>query len=150
MLGIGGSPLSTYGSGVPNIPQSSPPTPAPRAGEPAFNCQRPSVPLCPYDAGVRVDTGCLASPENTNATCSDGVDNDCDGFTDCIDWSCTNTRVVTVCPSTRDAGACVCRGAEATAAACRNGVDDDCDGFVDCADFDCSMHPTLSLCRDGG
>ena len=115
-----------------------------------FNCQRPSVPLCPYDGGVRVDTGCFATSENTNASCGDGVDNDCDGYTDCNDRSCTNTCVVTVCVSTRDAGSCVCRGAESTASACSNGVDDDCDGFVDCADFDCSMNPALSLCRDGG
>jgi hypothetical protein len=115
-----------------------------------FDCQRATVPLCPRDAGVRVDTGCVSVPENTNATCGDGVDNDCDGFTDCADRSCTTTCVVTVCVSTRDAGACVCRGPEATASACGNGVDDDCDGFVDCNDFDCSMNPSLSLCRDGG
>jgi hypothetical protein len=116
-----------------------------------FNCQRPSVPFCPSDAGVRVDSGCIASPENTNASCADGVDNDCDGFTDCIDRSCTNTCVVTVCASTRDAGSCVCRGAEATVGACSNGLDDDCDGFVDCSDFDCSMNnPAVTFCRDGG
>nr|MBK7069072.1 hypothetical protein [Deltaproteobacteria bacterium] len=117
-----------------------------------FNCQRSSVPFCPYDAGVRPDTaGCVASPENTNATCADGIDNDCDGFRDCNDRSCTNTCVVTVCVSTRDAGSCVCRGAESSVGACSNGLDDDCDGFVDCMDFDCSMNnPAVTFCRDGG
>jgi len=26
--------------------------------------------------------------ENTKETCSDGIDNDQDGFTDCEDWDC--------------------------------------------------------------
>ena len=119
-----------------------------------FNCQRPSVPFCPSDAGVRTDTGCIAAPENTNGACSDGVDNDCDGYTDCIDRSCTNTCVVTVCAADgggRDAGACVCRGVESSVGNCSNGLDDDCDGFTDCSDFDCSMNnPAVTFCRDGG
>ncbi|MBN1905327.1 MAG: hypothetical protein JW927_09540 [Deltaproteobacteria bacterium] len=27
-------------------------------------------------------------PENTNKACSDGLDNDQDGYTDCADWDC--------------------------------------------------------------
>ena len=35
--------------------------------------------------------------ENTNALCSDGVDNDGDLFTDCEDFSCSHSDTVTVC-----------------------------------------------------
>ena len=35
--------------------------------------------------------------ENTNALCSDGVDNDGNLFTDCEDFSCSHSDTVTVC-----------------------------------------------------
>ena len=40
--GIPGRPLSLYGSGPANIPQSTPPTPAPMAGDPGANCHAAS------------------------------------------------------------------------------------------------------------
>ena len=45
--------------------------------------------------------------ENTNALCSDGIDNDCNGYTDCNDYYCSRyTASVTVCNGTTptDAG----------------------------------------------
>jgi hypothetical protein len=36
--------------------------------------------------------------ENTNALCSDGVDNDGDGYFDCVDYNCSQSSSVTVCP----------------------------------------------------
>jgi hypothetical protein len=42
--------------------------------------------------------------EDTNAACSDGVDNDLDGFADCADAECTETPGVTVCGSADDTG----------------------------------------------
>ncbi|NUP13985.1 MAG: hypothetical protein HOW73_48745 [Polyangiaceae bacterium] len=35
--------------------------------------------------------------ENTDALCSDGADNDGDGYTDCIDYNCSMSSNVTVC-----------------------------------------------------
>jgi hypothetical protein len=62
-----------------------------------------------------------ARPEDTAAACSDGVDNDADGFVDCNDFNCAP-----FCPG------------ENTPGACSDGLDNDADGFVDCADFDCA------------
>lgn len=105
----------------------------------------------PTDSRVQGD--CTTSgPENTNAACGDGVDNDCDGFTDCRDFDCTRTSSVTICPAT-DGGsrACDATGPENTNAACSDGVDNDCDGFRDCSDFDCSRGNAVTICpRDGG
>jgi len=36
--------------------------------------------------------------ENTNALCSDGLDNDGDGYFDCVDYNCSQNASVTVCP----------------------------------------------------
>jgi hypothetical protein len=81
------------------------------------------------------------SPENTAASCSDGVDNDGDSFVDCTDFDC------------QGAGFC---GSENTAALCSDGVDNDNDTFVDCDDFDCqgagfcdNVEDTAATCSDG-
>jgi hypothetical protein len=36
-------------------------------------------------------------PEDTNALCSDGLDNDGDTFIDCNDFNCSRNPAVTVC-----------------------------------------------------
>jgi hypothetical protein len=54
------------------------------------------------------------------ADCGDGVDNDLDGATDCLDSDCTSTP------------ACV------PEADCGDGVDNDLDGDTDCGDTDCA------------
>jgi hypothetical protein len=61
--------------------------------------------------------------ENTASRCSDGLDNDADGFVDCSDFDCAP-----FCGG----------GAENTASRCSDGIDNDLDGFVDCSDFDCT------------
>ncbi|MEK7308568.1 MAG: MopE-related protein, partial [Nitrospirota bacterium] len=66
-------------------------------------------------AGVMVDSCATGSPTTEgppgDATCQDGLDNDCDGVTDASDSDCVQ--------------ACV------PAAEVCNGLDDDCDGAVD-------------------
>jgi hypothetical protein len=74
-------------------------------------------------------------PEN----CTDGIDDDCNGFTDCMDPACFGNR------------ACVVPGQEI----CNNGIDDNNDGLVDCADPECigspACKPTMGpeICNDG-
>ena len=56
--------------------------------------------------------------------CSNGVDDNCDGFADCDDDSCA-----------AECGECVAQGEEV----CSSGEDEDCDGLIDCADDDCAQ-----------
>ena len=65
--------------------------------------------------------------ETTNYTCSDGSDNDDDGYADCRDRSCT---AITAC--------CIkSMSDENEEAACHDGLDNDCDGYTDCSDRSC-------------
>ena len=116
---------------------------------PDFDCTlNTAVTVCPRDGGAPTDVMCTPTVLNeaTTATCSDGLDNDCDGYRDCMDRSCS---CVGSCAAFR--AGCTCGGAESTNGVCTDGVDNDCDGFTDCADFDCSMTPTVTVCpRDAG
>lgn len=96
-----------------------------------------------FDAGV-VDAG-ASVPENTIATCMDGLDNDRDTYIDCNDFGCCD---LVSCPgtsscgmrdggvdaSTTDAGGA---SSESTTLACTDGVDNDGDMYTDCDDFNC-------------
>jgi len=73
-----------------------------------------------------------APPENNNARCSDGVDNDGDGLIDCADPGCASTTPC-ACVPTPETGNCT------------NGVDDDCDTLVDCSDADCAADPACAV-----
>jgi hypothetical protein len=79
--------------------------------------------------------GCVVT-EDPEVSCSDGVDNDCDGYTDGADPDC---------------GGCV--PTEDPEVSCSDGVDNDCDGLTDGADPDCTAcvpteDPEVS-CSDG-
>jgi hypothetical protein len=94
------------------------------------------VPSCGCPTGATVES-----------TCSGGVDDDCDGRTDCADADCqpgatggtggSCSAFGRVCTSD---GACECPG---TSEVCNNvdgagaAIDDDCDGRANCADPDC-------------
>jgi hypothetical protein len=94
--------------------------------------------------GLKLEDGaftCLPlGAEETN--CSDGIDNDGDGKTDCADSDCAGTPA---CPSAEICGngldddnngltdCCdaACKGTAFCRENCFNGVDDDCNGLVD-------------------
>jgi hypothetical protein len=105
-----------------------------------------------------VMTCAVMADENTTATCTNGCDDDADGYVDCDDFNCC--RVRRDCPTDsfcgqprRDGGTGTnrCDAAampENTVAACSDGCSNDDDGFVDCMDFDCAgIHPCPG---DGG
>ncbi len=79
-----------------------------------------AVGACHYDFSVH----------RTEQECSDGIDNDSDGQTDCHDSDCSQTAY---CSSE---------------AVCDNNVDDDADGLTDCDDPDCADACGESLCDD--
>jgi hypothetical protein len=62
-------------------------------------------------------------PENHPVVCSDNVDNDSDGLTDCADPDCEP-----VCGTSEP---------ENHPVVCSDNVDNDLDGLTDCADPDC-------------
>ena len=71
--------------------------------------------------------------EDTLEACSNGIDDDNNGFTDCEDFSCsmsTDPEILDYCDSFPS---------EDTLDTWSNGVDDDENGFADCADFSCSQ-----------
>jgi hypothetical protein len=94
---------------------------------------------CASTLGLYVQSGaCVVAgqpgPEDRDATCGDGIDNDNNGHTDCQDWSCSWSPAVTVCPH------------EITDRDCSDGIDNDNNGYVDCADYSCSRNPNVQVC----
>jgi len=79
------------------------------------------------------------SAESTDSTCSDGSDNDENGYSDCADFGCSRNIAVTVCGDDAQY--------EASPDLCDNGGDDDGDGLVDCADPDCGRNPFHDVCE---
>lgn len=72
--------------------------------------------------------------ETTNALCSNGVDEDDDGYTDCQDVFCYISASVTAC------------NGESTDFECSNGIDEDGDGYTDCDDIACQLSPAVTVC----
>lgn len=75
--------------------------------------------------------------ENTDKLCSDGIDNNGNGFLDCQDAGCERNLAITVCGI---------REPEDTNAACSDGIDNDKNGFTDCQDFGCARNSEVSVC----
>ena len=102
---------------------------------------------CPGDCGY---------PPTSEFICGDGVDEDCDGQTDCDDADCFGDYNCSVCgdgmcDAYEDTCACPddCGSPPTTELSCGDGGDEDCDGLVDCSDPDCSGDPVCSYCGDG-
>lgn len=115
LLGLGGAIAACDESTTPNPPDPDPPLGA---------CAK------------------SAAPENTDERCRNGLDDDCNGYFDCFDFSCSKLAGITSC--------CGDGGAESSDERCMNGIDDDCDGFTDCQDFDCGAANGVTTCCGGG
>jgi hypothetical protein len=81
--------------------------------------------------------------EQTLSDCSDGMDNDDNGYIDCADYSCFKLSS----DATEEARRYCCKQksphwtenvTEKTFITCSDGHDNDCDGFIDCEDRDCA------------
>jgi hypothetical protein len=72
-------------------------------------------------------TGNAACCAMTETSCTNGTDDDCDGFVDCADANCGTS------PS-----CCTPSGNENNNLRCADLVDNDCDGKVDCSDPGCA------------
>ena len=67
--------------------------------------------------------------------CTDGIDNDGNGQTDCADTLCTFLDPA-------------CQGGSTAETDCTNALDDDGDGAVDCDDSDCSSDANCLIMGD--
>ena len=92
-------------------------------------------------------TSCKKKTEDTVEACTDGEDNDKDGFTDCNDLDCT-TVIECDCFDGQDNdgdGFTDCDDLNCTDGKecnCTDGTDNDMDGLTDCNDPDCDGHPS--------
>lgn len=86
---------------------------------------------------------CVCIPSGAES-CTDRLDNDCNGQTDCGDVSVCNARTCDPLGRVCNAGLCVCPGNQAAESTCDDGEDNDCDGLEDCADSDCNGQVCLA------
>jgi hypothetical protein len=98
----------------------------PDASDASHDATKPDASDASYDA--------TKPAENSNALCGDGLDNDGDGFVDCLDNECWAN------------GLTVCIKTEVTNATCSDGIDNDGDGFSDCDDYGCSRSWIVTVC----
>lgn len=97
-------------------------------------------------AGACQCNGGSALPEDAGVSCRNGIDDDCNGFTDCADPACD----LQSCNPDGGSG-CVCAGFKSTELSCGDLLDNDNDGLVDCADFiDCPAPVNCTVAGDGG
>ena len=121
---------------------------------------------------------CVQDNQPLDEICDNGLDDNCDGYTDCEDESCfqdsvcqepqcetgqtqsCNTGQLGIClagTQTCDGegfwGSCV-QDNESTTEICDDNLDNDCDGYTDCDDSDCEQDeacftPPEPYCGDG-
>jgi hypothetical protein len=106
-------------------------------GAPASDASEDAGSSPDADSGLRADP-LPWSTESTDPACSNGVDDDHNGYVDCDDFACSRNPSVWVCDSSA--------AYESSPAACSDGKDNDGDGLIDCADPDCAKNPFHSVC----
>lgn len=93
---------------------------------------------CGRDAGTTSTGTCDAGAgvvEESEEACTNGSDDDCDGFVDCEDYGCSVYGA-------SDRTWCL----ENSSTLCTNGTDDDGDSYIDCNDRDCCNAVSMSSC----
>lgn len=103
-------------------------------------------------------SACVPTNDEIGSRCSDGIDNDCDGRTDCSDSGCASqSSCANMDGGTRTDGGsmrCATMSPENTVMACSDGCSNDDDNFADCNDFNCcgvvTCGPTTSCGRNDG
>lgn len=83
---------------------------------------------CDYSNG-KCRAECPVKYADKELRCDDGVDDDCNGRSDCSE---------AVCEGQTCGHDCVCKGGVRVELNCSNGLDDDFDSRVDCADDECA------------
>jgi lysophospholipase L1-like esterase len=105
---------------------------------------------CPEDCGT---------PPSTETSCTDGIDNDCDTYTDCDDSDCDDDPACAepycgdgTCDPDEDQCNCPedCGTPPSTETSCTDGIDNDCDTYTDCDDSDCDGDPACPDCVEKG
>jgi len=112
---------------------------------------------CPPDCGPP------EFQEFPGLTCTDGINNDCDGQMDCEDPDCRDDPICAgpvcgdgVCATPAGENPCTCTPdcgpsePEDHPAVCEDGLDNDCDGAIDCADPECAPFPPCLGCNFNG
>ncbi|MHC5091204.1 MAG: CE1 family esterase, partial [Planctomycetota bacterium] len=98
------------------------------------------------------------TPPATETVCDDGIDDDCDGYTDCDDIDCDSDPACQssycgdgTCDPGEDPCNCSddCGTPPATETNCTDGIDEDCDGQADCDDADCDGDPACDCLPNG-
>lgn len=103
---------------------------------------------CPGDCGT---------PPSTETSCTDDIDNDCDGYTDCNDTDCDADPACSgscgddTCDEGEDQCNCPddCGTPPSTETNCDDGIDNDCDTYTDCDDSDCESDPICDCLEKG-
>jgi hypothetical protein len=89
----------------------------------------------------------ISSSNTHTSCCTDGQDNDQNGFVDCNDFSCTDSTR----GATPEAIARCDQVTERSPSNCSDGIDNDQNGFIDCRDNGCRFNsdPAVkSLCQE--